>query len=195
MIGHLEGWVNSVEGDTLTIKVGGGTGYDVTCPVGRGLSFRAGDPAAVIVHTYVREDLIQLFGFRDLTERAMFRTLISAAGIGPSKALAVLGAVEVPELAAAIAGQDWARLTKIKGIGKKIAERLVVELHDKMAAHLSEAVSPELLDRKRSLTGALVKMGFREKDVDEAVASLSMARPIEELIREALRALGKGFAK
>ena len=196
MIGLLRGQlVTSASDGTVVLDVAG-VGYEVLAPLGTlgRLAPDADGRLTVHVHTYLREDSLQLFGFASLDERTAFRTLLTVSKVGPKLALAVLGALSVAELARAVAQGSAAELAKVSGIGKKTAERLVLELRDRLAVAPVELAAgdltprpPAVSSRAAQLHAALVKMGFRPSEADRAVASVGdRDRPLGELVREAL---------
>ena len=148
MIGRLAGRVIAQEADGSTIIDVGGVGYELATPLGTLGRVRPDEAGRVSlwVHTHVREDTLALYGFADENERAAFRILIGVSNVGPKIAIAVLSALPAAELARAIAKRDLSALTAVSGIGKKIAERLLLELRDKIpvlaAAPVSEARRP-----------------------------------------------------
>lgn len=211
MIGRLTGAVvEEGEGGTLVVDVNG-VGYEVIAPLGtRGrlgpssLQPGAGSPPVTLfVHTHVREDALQLFGFASLEEREAFRIVIGISNVGPKLALALLGAITVGDLAAAVARGDSGGLTKIPGVGKKTAERLVLELKGKLnpstATTAPRRAGPEPTKPSNNvelLTGALTRMGYRPQEAERAIAALGATRDLEgaalgELVREALALLAK----
>jgi Holliday junction DNA helicase RuvA len=135
MIGRLTGKVAHQAADGTVIVDVGGVGYEVLVPLGTvgRVSVDPDEVATLWVHTHAREDALLLFGFASESEREAFRTLIGVSGVGPKTALAVLSALPADELQRAIQAKDLGRLTRISGIGKKTAERLVLELRDKLA--------------------------------------------------------------
>jgi Holliday junction DNA helicase RuvA len=208
MIGRLTGSVVSQESDgggaTVVVDVGG-VGYDVVVPMGTLGRVRADDAGRVTlwVHTHVREDALALFGFSDETERAAFRSLLTVSNVGPKIAVAVLGALPAAALARAVAQQDRAALTGITGIGKKIAERLLLELRDKLPeggpAPLGPLQAPAAPPRRGTdsedrLRSALTHMGFKPSEAERAVAGLAgrtETAAFEVLLREALALLAR----
>ncbi len=134
MIGRLTGKVAASDGDSAVVVDVGGVGYEVSVPLGTVGRSRADDAGRVtlFIHTHVREDQITLFGFASPEDRLTFRTLIGVSNVGPKTAIAVLGALPAGDLSRAIAAKDVARLQTIGGVGKKTAERLVLELRDKL---------------------------------------------------------------
>jgi Holliday junction DNA helicase RuvA len=154
-----------------------------------------GARAQVRCYTHVREDALQLFGFVTPEEEELFHLLISVSGVGPRLALNILSGMAAPELATAILHGELGRLTKISGVGKKTAERLVVELKDKirhsglMAARSSRP--PPAADSDEALLSALVNLGYRpaaaERTADAVRRTLGASAPLEERLREALR--------
>jgi holliday junction DNA helicase RuvA len=200
LIGRLTGRIveDAVDG-TVVLDVAG-VGYEVAVPLGT-VGRAAPDPAGAVtlfIHTHVREDALLLYGFASLDERAAFRHLISVSNIGPKIAMSILGAMSVGELSAAIARGETARMTKVPGVGKKTAERVVLELKDKLLApppaHPHAAPPPRVGGSAKAelLHGALTRMGFRPAEAERAIAALGAKveeTPLPELIREALAVL------
>lgn len=202
MIGRLVGRVVEEDADGSVVLDVSGVGYEVDVPLGTlGRAPRSADGALTLfVHTHVREDAFVLFGFASKEDRAAFRTLIAVSNVGPKMAMSVLGSLSVAELAAAVARSDVKKLVGIPGIGKKTAERLVLELKDKLvppthAAPANVATPPSTPTAKGELLhGALTRMGYRPSEADRAVAALAPRTedaPLAELVREALAVLSK----
>jgi len=153
------------------------------------------------VHTHVREDALALFGFADEIERGAFRALLGVSNVGPKIAVAVLGALPAAELAQAIARRDLAAMTGIPGVGRKIAERLLLELRDKLPVVTAStpATAVAVSNGARSggserLRSALTGMGFKPSEAERAVAAVGdrhNGAPLEEMLREALALLAK----
>ncbi len=182
----------------MTVDVGG-VGYEVHVPRGTVRSSPGAEHARVTlhVHTHVREDALDLFGFASDIERVVFRLLIAVPNVGPKTALGILSALPPPELASAVADKDLTRLTAISGIGKKTAERLVLELKEKLPrlAELRTSTSPgeRPSDDAARLAGALTNMGYRPAEAERAVAALSDRigkESLSELLKAALAKLG-----
>ena len=200
MIGRLVGHVAGQGDDGVVTLDVGGVGYEVSLPLGSlGRVRREPDGRATIhVHTVVREDALLLYGFASLEERDVFRTVITISGVGPKTALAILGALPPAELSAAIARKELARLTSISGVGKKTAERLLLELKDKLTVAPSlepprKAAAP-LTTQGELLRSALANMGFRPIEVDrgvDAVRDRLGNAELADLVREALAAAAK----
>ena len=175
MIGRLSGIVLEKRPDRALVDAAG-VGYELHVPLGTFAALPAtGERASLHVHTHVREDAILLFGFATPEEKALFERLITVAGIGPKLALSVLSGLPVPELVRAIAAQDVKRLSSIPGVGKKLAERLGVELKDKVAGIVS-ATSPPAFESAAAgsglfedAVGALVNLGYRKPQAEAAV--------------------------
>jgi Holliday junction DNA helicase RuvA len=175
-----------------------GVGYDVLVPLSTFYGMgEAGSDVTLRVHTHVREDIIALYGFGSAIEQDLFERLIGISGIGPKLALAVLSGIDAGELVRAIRSQDVARLTKIPGIGKKTAERIGLELKDRLPAALhpaGAAVAPAGAgDQLRDdLLSALTNLGYQrpaaEKAIDAALKKTPDA-PFEQLVRDILRAM------
>lgn len=183
---------------TLTVDVSG-VGYEVHVPQGSlgraGQSAVEGSRVTLFVHTHVREDIFDLFGFATDLERTVFRLLIGVPNVGPKTALGILSALPPPELASAVGDRDLVRLTAISGIGKKTAERLVLELREKLprTAPSRTVEGPERQgnDTER-LLGALTNMGFRQPEAERAVSALGDRvgkEPLAELLKAALAKL------
>jgi Holliday junction DNA helicase RuvA len=202
VIAHLRGRLVERAADAVVIDVAG-VGYAVTVTAG---AFRALPPvgAEVQVYTYthaVQDGPLQLYGFVDPGERRLFEALLSVQGVGPKVAVAILSGLQTPELVRAIAGGDVARLTQIRGVGRKIAERLAVELRDKIAALGAVGgrdQSPPLptpassvvpIGRLGEVHGALVSLGYRPSEFESVLGALDAERPIPDLIKQALAAL------
>jgi holliday junction DNA helicase RuvA len=204
MIGRLTGKVIAQEADGAVVLDVGGVGYELAAPLGTLGRARSDDAGRVTlwVHTHVREDALSLFGFADENERAAFRALIGVSNVGPKIAVAVLGALPSAELALAIAKRDLSALTSISGIGKKIAERLLLELRDKLPvgpAHPSASTGtagplvPRADADEERLRTTLTSMGFRPAEADRVIGTLGerVHAPLPELLREALALLAK----
>jgi holliday junction DNA helicase RuvA len=196
VIAHLRGRVLRKEPQEVVVDVSG-VGYRVTIPVST--FYRLGDEGSevsLLTHTHVREDALALFGFLTAGEQDLFEKLISVAGVGPKLAINVLSGIEAPDLVAALKTSDLARLTRIPGVGKKTAERLVLELKDKMpailpAAETAVAAAPPASSRE-DLVSALVHLGYSrpeaERGVDRALKEDGGGR-FEDLLRRTLRIL------
>lgn len=197
MIGWLRGRVVSEEPSGLILDVGG-VGYELSAPVGT-LGRAKTDGAGQIelwVHTHVREDALELFGFGSELERRVFRLLLSVPNVGPKTAVGVLGALSISDLSQAITARDLGRLGKVPGIGKKTAERLVVELADKLPGLLPIEAFGKTTTSKAPAAGtaqllmkALVNMGYRPAEAERAVEHLGKrveSEGLSELLRGAL---------
>jgi Holliday junction DNA helicase RuvA len=174
-----------------------GVGYDVQIPLST--FYNLGEPGgdvALRVHTHVREDALALFGFATPLELQLFERLIGINGVGPKLALAVLSGIEPPELVGAIRAQDVGRLTKIPGIGKKTAERISLELRDKLPASiaLADAASPAAGDGLRDdVISALLNLGYQRAAAEKAVGTVMNdgADAFEPALKKALKTLVK----
>jgi Holliday junction DNA helicase RuvA len=204
MIGRLTGKVVAQEVDGGVVVDVGGVGYELAIPLGTLGRTRADEAGRVTlwVYTHVREDALSLFGFADETERAAFRALLGVSNVGPKIAVAVLGALPAAELARAVTRRDLAAMTGIPGVGKKIAERLLLELRDKLPAAVALASASSNVagpdgDAKRGgdrLRGALTGMGFKPSEADRAIAALGehdQEARFEDTLRDALALLAK----
>jgi len=197
VIARLRGALLEKTPNRIVVDVAG-VGYEVLVPLSTfyGLG-DAGSPVTLRVHTHVREDLIALYGFSSALELDLFERLIAISGIGPKLALAVLSGIDPGELVRAIRGQDVARLTRIPGVGKKTAERIGLELKDRLP-HAAAAVEPAAAagdDRREDLLSALTNLGYNravaEKAIDAALKK-TPAAPFEQLLRDILRGMTRG---
>jgi Holliday junction DNA helicase RuvA len=180
VIAQLRGRLLRKEPQQAVVDVSG-VGYRVTIPLST--FYRIGEPGAevtLLTHTHVREDALALFGFLTSVEQALFERLIAVSGVGPKLAVSILSGIEAPDLVAALRSNDLARLTRIPGVGKKTAERLVLELKDKMQDLSSAAAAP---------TGG----GGAADDIVSALVHLGYSRPEAERAAErAMREHGEG---
>jgi Holliday junction DNA helicase RuvA len=175
----------------------GGVGYDVTIsvPTFTELS-QVGTEVALHIYTHVREDTLALYGFGRPEEKQLFEKLLTVSGIGPKLAITILSGMPADEMVAAIRGGDVARLTRIPGIGKKTAERMVLELRDKLPAQGAEAVTaiPTLTAMEEDVLSALINLGYQRAAAEKAVSATaknSKAGSFEALFRDALGVLAK----
>jgi Holliday junction DNA helicase RuvA len=198
VIAHLRGRLLEKHPNRVVVDVNG-VGYDVQVPVSSfyGLG-EAGSDVSLRVHTHVREDAISLFGFGTALELQLFERLIAVSGIGPKVALAVLSGIEPPELVQAVQRGDVARLTAIPGIGKKTAERIVLELKDRLASiaapGASSAVAPAAGLVRDDLVSALVNLGYHRPATEKAVDAALKADAgvsFEVALRAALKHLSR----
>jgi Holliday junction DNA helicase RuvA len=192
MIGRLSGVLLEKAPPSVLVDVGG-VGYEVDVPMSTYCELPdAGAKVVLLTQFIVREDDQSLYGFLTAGERDTFRQLIRISGIGARIALAVLSGMSVDEFAAAIAGQQVTRLVKIPGIGRKTAERLVLELKDKLAAPIAVAgAGPIAPAASEDVLRALVTLGYSEKEAGSAVRALPPDIGVADGIRQALRLLGK----
>jgi Holliday junction DNA helicase RuvA len=197
VIAHLSGTLLEKLVQRLIIDVGG-VGYDVQVPLST--FYVIGEPGSAValrVHTHVREEAIQLFGFATTLEQSLFERLIGISGIGPKVALAVLSGIESADLVRAIRHGDLARLTSIPGVGKKTAERIVIELRDRLpvgepAAPGAPAHEPD--DVRDDVLSALANLGYQRHAAEKAIDRVlgrSADRTFEPVLREVLRELAK----
>ncbi len=194
MIGSLRGKLIEKRPNQLLLEIGG-VGYLVQIPLS---TFTSLGPlhadAYLLIHTHVREDSFTLYGFLTAREKHCFELLISASGVGPSLALKILSGMSLDELIPAIRKGDLAQLVRIPGVGRKTAERMVVELRDKLAAvDVPGAGKPATKSQLESdVSSALVNLGYDEKEVESAIAK--SRRPenaeFESLLRASLQILG-----
>ncbi len=202
MIAFLRGVVHEKHPNQVVLDVSG-VGYEVTIPVSTFSTLpTAGGSASLRIHTHVREDALQLFGFASAEERTLFEKLISISGVGPKLAITVLSGLSAGELIAAIRGGQVDRLVRIPGIGKKTAERLVLELRDKLdgvlldkaaaAAGVPAAPASVLSGLDQDVVSALVNLGAQRAQAETAIRKARAAvsgDDFEVLFRKAMELL------
>ena len=200
MIGSLHGRLAEKQPNRLVVDVQG-VGYELQVPLSTfyGLG-EVGSDLSLRVHTHVREDALALFGFATRLELDLFERLIAISGVGPRLALAVLSGIEPPELVRAVRGGDVVRLTRIPGVGKKTAERIGLELKDRLPATLdvetdTDEVGPPEGTLREDVLSALLNLGYHrplaERAVEAALKTASGAEGFENALRQALRELAK----
>ncbi len=206
MIGRLTGKVSEDLDGTIIVDVQG-VGYEVIVPIGT-VGRAAADAegrVTLYIHTHAREDALVLFGFSTESDRIAFRTLIGISSVGPKTAITLLSSLPGPELGLAIARKELGRLTSVPGIGKKTAERLLLELKDKLPVleaavgasgpKITVAAAPKS-STTDLLNGALQNMGYRPAEADRAIEILGRdgklaELPLADLLKEALAVLSK----
>lgn len=206
MIAHLSGTLLAKHATSVIVDVGG-VGYEVTIPVTTFYDLgETNAPVRLQIYTHVREEALQLFGFRTLRERELFTLLISVSGIGPKSAVAMLSGMSADEIVTAIRQSNYARITSIPGVGRKTAERLVIELRDKMAALSGPAPEEQVgaggptaaqsEDALREDTlAALLQLGFPKPAAEKAITGAMQEGgdlSVEVILRRSLRTLSKG---
>ena len=190
MIGRLSGTLLEKNPPQVVIDVHG-VGYEVDVPMSTFYNLPGnGEKVTLLTHFVVREDGHFLFGFASEAERFAFRQLVKISGIGARMALAVLSGLSVTDLAQAIARQEAGRLTKIPGIGKKTAERLLLELKGKLADALPNATLA-VADNQSDILNALLALGYNEREASSAVKQLAPEVATTDGIRQALKLLSK----
>jgi Holliday junction DNA helicase RuvA len=196
MIAHLRGKLLAKHPNQAIVETHG-VGYDVTISVPTFSEMpAAGAEVALHIHTHVREDALNLYGFLRLAEKHLFEKLLSVSGIGPKLAITILSGMPVDEMVGAIRGGDVARLTRIPGIGKKTAERMVLELRDKLPAptgapETSIAVTSPV---EEDVISALVNLGYQRPAAEKALQGArnsGNSQSFDTMFRHALGALSK----
>jgi len=198
MIAFLRGRLHEKQPQRVVVDVDG-VGYDVAVPLST--FYQIGDEGSAValrIHTHVREDQLALFGFLTAAEQVVFERLLGVSGIGPKLALGVLSGIEPVEFVAALERGDVARLTRIPGIGKKTAERMVLELRDRLLKELGAgtgvAADPREQGQRDDLVSALVNLGYDRRAVDRVVGAQGQdwtTWPFEQQLRAALKALSR----
>jgi holliday junction DNA helicase RuvA len=189
MIGRLTGVLAEKSPPQVLIDVNG-VGYEVDVPMSSFYNLPAlGERVTLLTHFVVREDAQLLYGFLTSAERAAFRLLIRISGIGPKMALALLSGLSVAELSQAVAQQQAGRLVKVPGIGKKTAERLLLELKGKLAPDIGQPGAAIASDAQADIVQALVALGYSEKDAAAALRKLPPDVGVSDGIKLAMKSL------
>jgi Holliday junction DNA helicase RuvA len=195
MIGQLRGRLAEKRPNQVLVDVGG-VGYLVQVPLSSYAALgELHTEVTLLIHTHVREDALALYGFVSSREKHLFEMLLSASGVGPSLALKILSGMSVEELVPAIRGSDLGRLTKIPGVGRKTAERMVVELKDRLEAVVLETQKPAMASpagAEADVISALVNLGYDARTADAAASEAKSevgTSNFEKLLRVALQAL------
>jgi holliday junction DNA helicase RuvA len=196
MIAHLRGTLLSKHPNQVVVETAG-VGYEVNISVPAFSDLPAtGAEVALHIHTHVREDVIALYGFLRPAEKALFEKLMTVSGIGAKLAITILSGMAADDMTAAIRGNDLARLTKIPGIGKKTAERMVLELRDKLPPVTGTAApaAPAMSAMEDDVLSALVNLGYQRPTAEKALAGVlknGKSRSFDAMFREALAGLSK----
>lgn len=197
MIAYLEGTLRQLDTTRALVMTGAGVGYEVHVSLSTYYRLEGKRDVALEIYTHVREDALALYGFASGDEKLAFEKLISISGIGPTLAQKILSGIDPNDLADAIARQDTRKLSSIPGVGKKTAERICLELRDKLVLAAAPAVpaAPSRLSVDDDVQSALVNLGYRAKDaelaVDKARQELGSEAEFSAVLRRALRQLTK----
>jgi Holliday junction DNA helicase RuvA len=204
LIAHITGKLIQKQPNSVIVEAGGGVGYELTVPLSTFYDLgELGTDVALRVYTYVREDALQLFGFRTEREKKLFLLLVSVSGIGPKLAITVLSGMSAEELIQAIRAENLAKLVAIPGVGKKTAERMLVELKDKVAAILPPGLEERAGGGAVAQTGdamrddvvsALVNLGYQKAQAEKAVGAVLKETPdanFSAALKRALQTLAK----
>ena len=193
MIAHLRGRLLEKSPNRVVVEAGG-VGYDVTISVPTFSDLpKSNEEVELHIHTHVREDALSLFGFLRREEKQLFEKLIGVSGIGPKLAITILSGMSAEFMVAAIRSNDLGTLTKIPGIGKKTAERMVLELRDKLEGFEASAPATVLVPVEEDVLSALVNLGYQRSAAERAVsqANGSGGKSFESLFKDALGMLRK----
>lgn len=205
MIAYLSGKLLTKHANSVILDVNG-VGYEITIPLSTFYELEEnGSDVSLRIYTHVREDTLQLFGFKTAREREIFLQLITVSGIGPKLGITVLSGMSADDLVGAIRTNNLARLNSVPGIGKKTAERLVIELRDKIAQLSSPELEQEFASKQESATSsdavyedalsALVNLGYQKTIAEKALRSAiqeGTANTVQALLRRSLQLLAKG---
>jgi Holliday junction DNA helicase RuvA len=191
MIGKLTGTLSAKNPPQVLVDCNG-VGYEVDVPMSTFYNLPGvGEKISLLTHFVVREDAQILFGFGSSGEREAFRQLIKISGVGPRTALSVLSGMSVADIGQAVTTQDASRFVKVPGIGKKTAERLLLELKGKIGADLGHPVGHVVDDAQGDIVQALVALGYSDKEAAAALKSLPKDVSVSEGIKQALKALAR----
>ena len=191
MIGRLRGTIVDKRPDAVMIDVGG-VGYEIAMsPRGLGALPVVGEEAVIHTHLHVREDQMALFGFAAVDDRDLFRILLGASGVGPKLALAVLGTLSPAELRRAVLTEDTATLTAVPGIGKRSAQKLVLDLRARLELPEAEAMLDGGGSSLAEARSALEALGYQPAEIREALEGAVGDETVEDLVRDALRRMGR----
>lgn len=170
MIGYLEGKIKLTMADTLVV-LASGVGYEVSVPSVLLTTVKVEEEVNLFIHTHVREDQISLFGFKDLDELSFFKMLLSVSGIGPKVALAIISSAPVDRLKESIATGDSSLISAVSGVGKKTAEKTIIELRNKLG-DLSQLSSGHKRGETEDICSALIGLGFRKEEIIDGIKKL-----------------------
>ena len=191
MIGRLTGLIAEKSPPQVLLDVNG-VGYELDVPMSSFYNLPGlGERCTLLTHFVVREDAQVLFGFLTHDERSTFRQLVRISGVGPRTALAILSGLSVSELAAAVSRQESGRLVKVPGIGKKTAERLLLELKGKLGPDLGLPAAPAASDAQTDIVQALLALGYNEREAGAALKALPPDVAVSDGIKQALKALNR----
>ncbi|XLZ67809.1 Holliday junction branch migration protein RuvA [Massilia sp. SR12] len=192
MIGRLTGILLEKNPPQLLVDVQG-VGYEVDVPMSTFYNLPGvGEKVSLFTHLTIREDAHLLFGFGNAEERAVFRQLIKISGVGARTALSILSGLSIADLAHAVTLQEAGRLVKIPGIGKKTAERLLLELKGKLGADIGAGGAHPIHDSQADILNALLALGYSDKEATLALKTVPAGSTVSDGIKQALKALSKG---
>lgn len=196
MIGYIKGKILNITPDYALIETAGGLGFEVICSYSAFSSLAGKSEGALYTYLQVGENGVALYGFSSQEEKNMFLKLITVSGVGPKMGIAVLSGLNVTDLAAAIATSDVKRLSSVKGLGKKTAERIILELREKVTAPAAQSAEkgapvPVISDGDEDAVVALMTLGFSRSESEKAIARARAngAQSVEDIIMIALRGM------
>ena len=188
MIGSIKGKISHKASNYIILETGG-IGYKVFMPLALLLNLKVGQDLSLVIHTYVREDQITLYGFQALPELGFFELLLTVSGVGPKSALGIMSLASLDMIKSAIVSEDPTVFTKVSGVGRKTAERVIVELKSK----LKDEQSSQPVAREHSdAMDALIALGYREQEARDALKNVPIdTKNLQDKVKIALKALSK----
>jgi holliday junction DNA helicase RuvA len=190
MIGYLKGIIKEISGSKI-ILLCQNIGYEILVPVKLLVNYSVGDEAEFYIYTHVREDQLKLFGFEDNKEKQIFEIMIGVSGVGPKIGLLILSAASVGQIQKAISTADVAFFTNIKGLGKKGAQKIIIELKNKLGSLAELDLSDSEVQVSNDVVEALITFGFKRRDILPVLAKIDSKLEESEQIKMALNELGK----
>lgn len=190
MIGYLEGNIISISSDVIIVLIGG-VGYEITTPLRSTQILEVNQTASFYIYTHVREDQLRLFGFETSNEKLLFMNLIEVSGVGPKSAMAILSQNKPDEIEQAIAKADVSFFTKVKGIGKKAGQKIIIELKNRVGSLQELDLNKEAESYSNDVVSALMGFGFLRRDIIPVLKELDQTLSEDQMIIVALQRLGK----
>ena len=190
MIGYLKGQVSHISSENCLLNIGG-VGYEISCPNRTLQQLKADEKVELFIYTHVREDQLKLFGFKTETDKELFISILDVSGVGPKIALSILTAGTASQIKQAIAQADVNFFTQIKGLGKKNAQKIIIELKTKLGSVKELDLAQSEAEYSPDVIAALQSFGFLKRDILKTLKTLDSNLSEQELIKQSLTQLGK----